>query len=138
MIQRIQSIFLILAAGTVFGQFAVPYASADSGNPALALPALADGALNPFDNVGLLGLSLLSGVLSLAAVFLFRNRSLQARLALLSLLACIMLVVLAVLVCKQTLDALPEGMQVQYGAGLALPPLAALLTSLSARDIPKA
>ncbi|MBK6929941.1 MAG: DUF4293 family protein [Saprospirales bacterium] len=66
MIQRIQTVFLLLAAGALAGQFAFPYLQTPAENPARALPAMADGALNPLDNPGLLGLTILGMALALA------------------------------------------------------------------------
>ncbi|MBK8554731.1 MAG: DUF4293 family protein [Lewinellaceae bacterium] len=80
MIQRIQSIFLLVASGALFGQFGLPYLQTPDGNLAHNVPQLADGVLNPLDNIGLLGLTLLGGLVSLVAVFLYRNRPLQAKL----------------------------------------------------------
>ena len=78
MIQRIQSIYLLLATGAFGGQFVLPYLFTDANNPATTLPAMADGILNPFDNFGLLGLTALVVILSFAAIFLYKNFELQS------------------------------------------------------------
>lgn len=137
MIQRIQSIFLLLAAAAGFGQFAAPYLSTESGNPATALPALADNALNPFDNPGLLGLCALSGIVSLVAIFLFRNRVLQARLSGGGAIASLLLLVLVVFVVFQITQQIPAGGSTHYGAGLALPVLGMAFNWLAVRFIKK-
>lgn len=137
MIQRIQSIFLLLAAAAGFGQFVTPYLTTESGNSAASVPALADNVLNPMDNPGLLGLCILSGLVSLIAIFLFGNRALQARLGGGAAIASLLLAVLAVFVVYQTTQQLPVDGNTHYGAGLALPGLAAIFNWLAVRFIHK-
>lgn len=137
MIQRIQSIFLLLASGALGGQFAVPYLQTPAEDPARMLPALADGVLNPLDNPGLLGLTGLAALISFIAIFLFKNRSLQARLAMVAAGIGVMLLVLAGFTTKTTLDQTPIGGNTQLAAGLALPVLALVLNWLAARAIRK-
>ena len=137
MIQRIQSIFLLLAAVAGFGQFAAPYLSTESGNPAASLPALNDLVLNPMDNPGLLGLCALGGIISLAAIFLFRNRPLQARLSGGAAIASLLLTILCAFVVFQITQQMPEGGKTQYGAGLGLPVLGFIFNWLAVRFIRK-
>lgn len=137
MIQRIQTIFLLLAAAAGFGQFAAPYLRTEPGNPAAALPALADNVVNPLDNPGLLGLCILSGVVSVAAIFLFKNRPLQARLAGGAAIASILLAALAGFIVFRTFQQLPVDGKIAYGAGLGLPVVAMIFNFLAARFIRK-
>lgn len=137
MIQRIQSVFLLLAAGAMGSQFAVPYLQTPDGNPARTLPALADGVLNPQDNPGLLGLTVLGAIVSLAAIFLFKNRSLQARLAGIGAGVGVLLLALATFTAKTTLDQAPADGSIQFSLGLALPVVALILNWLAARAIRK-
>ncbi|MBK8969288.1 MAG: DUF4293 domain-containing protein [Saprospiraceae bacterium] len=137
MIQRIQSIFLLLAAGALGGQFALPYLQTPADDPARSLTALADGVLNPLDNPGLLGLTGLGALISLAAIFLFKNRSLQMRLALVAAGIGIMLLVLLGITVKNTLDQAPGNGTVNFAFGLGLPVLALLFNWLAARAIRK-
>lgn len=137
MIQRIQSVFLLLAAAAGFGQFATPYLSTESGNPAASLPAFKDLILNPMDNPGLLGLCALGGVISLVAIFLFRNRSLQARLSGGAAIASLLLAILCAFVVFQIRQQMPEGGSTHFGAGLALPVFGFLFNWLAVRFIRK-
>ena len=137
MIQRIQSIFLLLAAAALGGQFGLPYLQAPENDPARTLPALTDGVFNPLDNPGLLGLSALGALVSLAAIFLFKNRPLQARLAGVSAIAGILLLALIAFTTKSTFDQAPEGSSMQFAAGLALPVLALVFNWLATRAIRK-
>ena len=135
MIQRIQSLFLLVAAGAIFAQFGLPYLSAATGNPAQTMPQLADGALNPMDNYGLLGLTLLDGLVSLAAIFLYQNRPTQSRITMGSQLLSLALLILAGVIAKLTMDNLPEGGVTTYGLGWALPIIAAITQWLAMRSI---
>ena len=137
MIQRIQSIFLLLATGALGGQFKLPYLQTAAEDPARSLPALADGVLNPLDNPGLLGLTALAAVISFVAIFLFKNRSLQARLSMVAAAIGVMLLVLVAFTTKTTLDQTPTGGNAQLAFGLALPVLALLFNWLAARAIRK-
>jgi hypothetical protein len=137
MVQRIQTLFFTLAAGVLFGQFGVPYLQTNAGNPAATLEPLTDGVLNPMDNYGILGLTLLGGFIALGSVFLFKNRPLQAKLAGGGILVSVFLMVLAGFVSKVTLDAIPEGGHAELGAGLAAPVIALVNFWLALRNIRK-
>lgn len=84
MIQRIQSIFLFLGAGSILGLFGLPVADTDA--PQTAGVLFTDGQYTLFDDPVLLGLFGLAGALLLLDIFLFKNRKLQIRLSLLSIL----------------------------------------------------
>jgi len=137
MIQRIQSVLLLLATAALGGQFFAPYLQATEGDPARTIATLSDGALTPTDNPGLLGLTGLGAVISLAAIFLFKNRPLQTRLALTATGVCIMLAALLAFTIKMTLDQVPEGGAAAFAFGPALPVLAIILNWLAVRAIRK-
>ena len=137
MIQRIQTIFLFLASAAGFGQFALPYLSTEPGNPAATLPALANNVVNPIDNPGLLGLCIMGGIVSLVAIFLFKNRQLQARLAGAAAVASILLIALAGFIIFQLYQQMPSGGSARFGIGLGLPVAAMILNWLAARFIRK-
>lgn len=137
MIQRIQSLFLILAAGAAAGQFLTPYLSTGEDNPARTLPAMADGALTATDNIGLIGLCALVALLTLAAVFLYNNRPLQGRISAMAGIAALMGAALVGIQMYQTMNAVPEGGTLQMGAGIALPVMAILFAGLAGRYIRK-
>lgn len=138
MIQRIQTVYLALAAAAALGQFALPYLAAAVTAPlAFAVPALGDGRLNPSDNIGLLCLTALIALLAAVAVFLFKNRSLQGKLAGSAAIASVLLLVLAGLTTQQTLSTVPVGESVRFHAGLSLPVIALLCSWLALRSIGK-
>ena len=70
MIQRIQSIYLILASGLAGGGLVFPLGTPEGGEP-----------VYPLGHTPLLILALAMSAVALAAVFLFTNRPLQARIA---------------------------------------------------------
>lgn len=132
MIQRIQTVFLFIAAVFAGLPLWLPYLSGTSEQTVFA-----DGQFNAFDNIGLLGLSIMSGVLGLVAIFLYSNRPLQARLtgagALVSLLAALLLA----FTVYQIYSAEQPNHPLQLGASLVLSPLAVLLFFLALRAIRK-
>lgn len=75
MIQRLQSIFLLLASGSCFGLFGTD--AADTAAPVAGSRLFDDGSFNVFDDPILLGIFGLAGVIFLADIFLFKNRNLQ-------------------------------------------------------------
>ncbi len=137
MIQRIQSVYLLLASLAGFGQFGLPYLRTAPDNPATTLPALSDQVFNPFDNPGLLGLSILSALISFVAIFIFKNRSLQGRMTGGAVLCTVLLAVLLGFSTYQILGSLPAGGSVQYQAGLALPAISLLMQWLAGKSIKK-
>ncbi len=130
MIQRIQSIFLLLASGACFGLFGTD--AADSEVKIDNSQLFNDGSYNVFDDPVLMGVFALAGVVFLANIFLFRNRPLQMKLSLLA-------VVLAVIgvgygVFRYFTDAAAEIVSaVSPDVGLALP-IITLIFGLLARN----
>lgn len=82
MIQRIQSIFYLLAALCAAGLFFLPLASSDKS----ASPFLEDKIFNVQDHIALLIITGLAVLLPLITIFLFKNRPLQIKLGALGLL----------------------------------------------------
>jgi hypothetical protein len=88
MIQRIQSVFLLLSSLFNFSLFLQPvyFASRvtemDAG--ATSNPIWADGKFNIFDSKVLMVFTVLAGISALGAIFLYNNRRLQQKVAYLS------------------------------------------------------
>jgi len=74
MIQRLQSVFLLLASAGFWSLFALPIGTSSSSFGAI----YKNQTLDLQDNIGLLGLAVAGGLLALIAIFLYRNRKLQA------------------------------------------------------------
>ena len=78
MIQRIQSIYLLLAGASVLSLFALPLANSKKDIAASTL--FQDSIFNLQDHIALLVLFALGGGLALLSIFLFNNRKLQIKL----------------------------------------------------------
>ncbi len=134
MIQRIQSIFLLLASLAFFSLFSNPMSFATSEatvNATNTSSVLADGIFNIQDNIGLIILTVLGGVLALIAIFLFNNRSLQMKISNFSILVALSTVgFLGFLISKETTTF-------EMGFGLAAPILAIIFSALATRFIKK-
>ncbi len=79
MIQRLQSIFLLLAGGCLGGTFALPYADSATAVPGTVF---ADGFFSNADSVGLAVLMGLAALAAVVAIFMYSNRQLQKNLSL--------------------------------------------------------
>lgn len=123
MIQRIQSIFLFLAALAGFGVLGFPFATSPSATEVHSL--FADAKFDVSDNIALLLLFGLAGALALGSIFLFKNRPLQMRLTQLSIVAGVIGLVLAVILFWQDKNSPPaeminDGMSAYLPFGLLL------------------
>ncbi len=99
MIQRIQTIFLFLAAACGFGILVAPFATTPQAVQTSAL--FADANFSIGDNIGLLVLFAVAGALSLASIFLFKNRQTQLKLTRFALVANVVGLVLAIILFWQ-------------------------------------
>jgi hypothetical protein len=96
MIQRQQSLWLILSTISAFLTYKLPFFSGVRSEKGMTQTAIIDGASNFF-------LLLLTGaiiILSLVTIFMFKDRSLQIRLSLLGIGLSILLLVLYFLEIK--------------------------------------
>ncbi len=134
MIQRIQTLYLALAGLGLLGTFGLPFAATPE---AVATSQLfADGHFDVHDHVVLTVLAALGGLTAFAAIFLFKNRPLQLRITLLSLVAAILLLIVAVVLFLNDAGSLGE-ISPQDGWGVALPLVAIVLLILAQRRIRK-
>lgn len=134
MIQRIQTIFLVLAAASGFGVLALPFASTDASVQSSQL--FADQAFTTGDNIGLLVLFAVAAALAVADIFLFRNRELQLKVGRMALIANILGVVLAVVLFWQDLAGIGSNV-VNDGLGVYLPMAFIVFAVLALRGIKK-
>jgi hypothetical protein len=81
MIQRIQSIFLLLASSSLGSLFINQVSFADFTEPNPSVPASLDGFLNIYDDKILLGAATIAIVQSLIALFYYKNRPNQIKFA---------------------------------------------------------
>lgn len=133
MIQRIQSLFLLLAAGGLGSLFALPLVQTKSAIP--ENPFLEDGAYTLLDHPALWAVFGLAGLLALVSIFLFKNRKLQMRLVLFALIGILAGVGLSVALLWQA--DWPQELSWQWQAGTFMPLIAILFLALAYRFIRK-
>lgn len=131
MIQRIQSVFLFLAAAVCLVLFTLPVAT--TSTPEAASGLFADGQYTLSDDPILMGFFGLAGLLLVLGIFLFRNRPLQIRLSWLS----IALVLGGVGYGFYLLSTDEAQDEAQAAIGIALPLLAIALAYLAKTYIHK-
>lgn len=134
MIQRIQSVFLVLAALGAFGLVALPLAK--TATPVTTSGIFSDGRFTLSDNPALLVFFGLSGILALASLFLYTRRALQMRLTIFSIIATVVGCVFGVIFFMQASQETGESI-IQDGAGAYLPPVILILLFLAYRFIGK-
>lgn len=135
MIQRIQSIFLLLASACSFALFAVPFASVKETVAGSALFSN-DTVYNLNDNIALLAMYAIAGVLALVAIFLFKNRSQQKVVARVAAIFNIIGIVLAIVFFMQD-SVMSSAVTPEDGLGLYTPIVGLVLIFLAIRAIGK-
>lgn len=134
MIQRIQSIFLLLASAASFALYGVPFAS--TPRETMDNEIFADQVFNLQDHLGLIIFFTLSGALALVAIFLFRNRRLQMRLTIFTVVALIVGIAFGLIYYLQNTGGLGD-VTVNDRIGMYLPIVALIFTLLAYRYINK-
>ena len=134
MIQRIQSLYLLLAAAAGFGLLGLPFASS---NEAVSAPSMfADRLYSIQDQIALLVIFSVAAALALAGIFLFNNRSLQMRLAQISFIANFIGLLLAIILFIQD-PVMSSATKVDDSWGLYLPLISLVFLILALRSINK-
>jgi len=134
MIQRVQSIFLFLAAAAAFGLLKLPFATTASEVQASGL--FADGNYNLQDHIALIILFGLAGGLAFISIFLFKNRKTQSLVGRFSVIANIIGLALAIILFMQDLANLGSA-EPQDALGLYLPIISLIFGILALRFISK-
>lgn len=135
MIQRIQSIYLLLASACSFTLFAFPFASVDKTVADSALFSN-DTVYNLSDNTALLAIYCLAGAIALISIFLFNNRNRQKSVARVAAVFNLIGIVLAVVLFMQD-SVMDSGVAPNDGVGLYTPILGFVLILLAVRAIGK-
>lgn len=136
MIQRIQSIFLLLVAVCFFSLFGLNFVDIESADTA-NLTFLQDSEFNVHDHVIFLILAGIGGGLALLVIFLFNNRSLQMRLSYILIVFALMIPLLGVLLFQQEWNSIPANTLVDIEYGVIPPVLAIIFAALAIRFIKK-
>ncbi|MDX1665986.1 MAG: DUF4293 domain-containing protein [Saprospiraceae bacterium] len=134
MIQRIQSIFLLLAGTAALLLFAFPFATVDQTQEVGLI--FADYEYDLQDHLMLIILFTLAGVMSVLGIFAYNNRRLQMRLTVFSIIANFIGIVLGILYFMQSSSPVPAE-EINDGFGLYLPIIAIVLNLLAYRYISK-
>ena len=131
MIQRIQSILMLLASGFLGLEFVFPFASTNQ----VGSGYFSDTIFNIFDNNILLGIVVLGAVLCIVSIFLFKNRKLQTSINWLTVLLCIGLLGASYLLLSG--DQSGSLSDADIGIGSFLPVVSLILLLVSNRFINK-
>jgi uncharacterized membrane protein YbaN (DUF454 family) len=140
MIQRVQSVWLFLASLTLFLLLILPILTKDSGTGETWLQV--GGIYQKTNNItqktesysALFGGTILGGVICLANIFSFRNRTLQKRITLLSIFLIFLLIVSIVNYAVK----IPGGINgATFNIGTGLPLLSLIFCALAFRGIRK-
>lgn len=140
MIQRVQSIFLALAALVMALLFNknMSFASLESPlPPGHSESMFADGVYNNQDHIILLVLSILAIAIPLVTIFLFRNRLLQMKLSRLTIALVFMCIVLTIIFYYLDIKSMRVSAEVNVDLGYLLPVLAIIFLALALRFIKK-
>lgn len=134
MLQRIQSLFLLLASGSAGALFVTP--TITSSEAIQASVYMEDGIFNAMDHIALMVAFGLSGLLAFVSIFLFKNRKAQMRLTFVSILFMLAGIGFGMGIISQ--DSMVDSADtLQAGVGVAFPLLAILLLGLAYRFIQK-
>lgn len=134
MIQRIQTIYLALAAACAFGLFALPFATSAQSTDATSL--FADGIYNINDHTALLALFCAAGALALISIFLYNNRKQQLLMGRFAIIANVIGIILVLIFLYQDGAQAGEAV-VNEQLGVGLPILFIVFALLAQRGISK-
>lgn len=126
-LQRIQSVYLLLASLVGSSLFALPFATA----PAEKEGILMDGYLNINDHIALIVLTIIVVLISLGTIFLYNNRVLQMNLGKLNIVLAIALLGISGYLFS-TIQAVAT-----IGGGLFVPIVAIVFIVLANKNIQK-
>ena len=130
MIQRIQSVYLLLAAFTAVAVYKLPFASVEQPNDQSLL--FSDGCYQVYDNFILVAVFAVLGLWAASTIFFFRNRKLQIKLSFWGAIISAVTMILVVLFFSQDDWARSNFGIVKDEFGLGMP-LFSLLFFLLAR-----
>ena len=140
MIQRIQSLYLLLAAALVATTLFLPLALFSDGSSEFVLKAFAIGDSNgtAAQSTVYMGILLaVSALVPFVTIFLFRNRMLQVRLCvaeIVLLVGCLIMMGIYCYLGYRTFSALPFGV-CNFNVWLIMPLIALVFVWLAARAI---
>ena len=123
MIQRIQTIFLLLAGASIAGLFFLPFATTPAPTEETIFM---DASYNIFDSPVLLAIAGAAIAVALLAIISFKSRTRQLRLGYLGMALCVLIPVVAILFFTSQTEYLLTSDDIDDGLGI-FAPLAGLL-----------
>jgi hypothetical protein len=133
MIQRIQTVFLFLAA-LVFGSL-LKLPLAVSNKPSVQF--LSDSVFDVTDHPALIGLTILGSVIALISIFLYKKRPVQLKLGYVIIVVAILLPLISFLLFTNASAGADPSVQVADQAGMYMPVAAILFAALANHFIKK-
>jgi len=132
MIQRIQTIYLFLAALNLSGGFFIPFAKTETSQEGI----FSDLVFTQGDQGSLSIMAILGMVLAIGGIFVYQNRKLQKQISLFLLGFCFGVAGMAFGILTKQAEQV-EGLSYTYGFGWVFLLLAAFFTLLAMRGISK-
>jgi len=133
MIQRIQTIFLLLAAACFAILFITPMATSDKPTAQF----LSDKVYTVQDHIALLGLTILGATIAIVTIFLYNNRKLQIKLGYGIMLMAIVLSLMSFLFLTNDTVNQDTTAQIHDQWGMFIPLVSVLLAVLANHYIRK-
>ena len=133
MIQRIQTIYLFLAALCFGSLFTLPFAISSEPVPYL----MSDLVYDITDHPVLMGITILGVVLSVVSIFMFKKRATQQKLVQALIIMCIFLPLVAILLIYNEATSAPASAMISDKFGVFMPLIALVLSVLAWRGIRK-
>lgn len=141
MIQRIQSVYLFLAAFLMSGLFLewADLLRIDTTAPATLgeMAYFNDKQLDIYDQSILLAFTAIVTFFALVAIFLYRNRKLQIMLSRVSMLVVLLFLILAIYITYSDLAPFMSAIHFKPGPGIIFPFLVIVMLVLAVRGIRK-
>ena len=135
MLQRIQTIMLLLASACFFSLFKLPFLT--TPNPGSSMNFLSDGVFNIQDNILFIVMTAIAGGLALINVFNFKKRGLQLRIGYMLIVLGILIPLLAFLLFYQEMNSISDTAELNDQLGIYAPFLALIFVVIANRFIKK-
>lgn len=135
MIQRIQSVFLLLTALLMGGTFLCPLVGITDGNTSLNFHSYGIGP--DFPTWGVLSFAALSALLALVNIFLYKKRKLQVNIGYITALLIIVYYVTAMVYMNAFLARIEGEYTINVQFGIILPVIALIFDLLAISRIKK-
>lgn len=133
MIQRIQSVYLLLASLALGGLHFLPLGKGD----AMSTGILSDSLFNIYDSNLLLGAAILGAVVLFITIFLFKNRKIQKGAATAGLFFIGVFMGILAMAYLDNREILNSDNHFAFGLGMGLPIVALIFTGLGRMGIVK-